>query len=313
LSVRCQGIRDDGGFDMDILATGAERVRALEIALGGEPPEDRRSAAELDRHIRQRFERRRMRRAEAMARLERQNTFIQELRERDPDQYRLLEGLAQASRRQSRVKPRRASEDKSHQLPELERVEPRIAVGSGFTLKVPPYDDQGQGIQGDGSADASPDALHGSYYLQTDTQCNSAGAWAGIAVNFFAITDNPFQRFAALVDYDYQWWEGADLFVGADNNGSTNIWVWGFTEQRWVLQQANVGPWWSADVNNSENDDDQLGRESLQVYFPAFGGNWYKVWFWSSLESDGSCFAWYEGTSENSISIKIPLVVFGSL
>lgn len=292
---------------MDILATGAERVRALEAALGGQPPEDNGSGAELDRHIRKRFDQRRTRHAEAMARLERQKALIQELRERYPDLSSLLERLT----RTSTPRPRWTSVDRPRRLPQLERVEPKIAVGSGITVKAPPYDDQGQSVQGD--ADASPDALQGSYFLKTFAQCNSAAAWAGIAVNFFAIADNPFQRFAALIDYDYDWFEGADPFVGAHNNGSTNIWVWGFTEQRWVLQQPNLFPGWSADVNNSDNGDDQSGRESLQVDFPAFGGNWYKVWVWSSLESDGSCFLWNEGTSVNNLNVQIPFVVFGSL
>ncbi len=162
---------------MDVLATGADRVRALETALGGQPPEDRAPAAELDRYNRQRSDQRRTRYAETKVLLERRNALIQDLRERHPDLSSLLESLAQASLTKSGDRPRRQSGDRRHRLPQLERVEPRLAVGSGFTLKAPPYDDQGQGVQGDASA--SPDALQGNYSLQTTANCAAAYAWAG--------------------------------------------------------------------------------------------------------------------------------------
>ena len=50
---------------MAVLAFGAEKVRALELALGGKPPKKAadQSLAELKRHVSERFERRKVDRA----------------------------------------------------------------------------------------------------------------------------------------------------------------------------------------------------------------------------------------------------------
>jgi hypothetical protein len=296
---------------MDILATGAERVRALETALGGQPPEDRNSATEIDRYVRRRFDQRTARHAEAQSRLEQRDALLQDTREAHPDLYTFFEKLDQTSATKSPHRPPRKSVERPPRLPHLNGTEPKIAAGSGFTLKVPPYDDQGQGINGDASA--SPDALQGNYNLQTNSNCGTSTAWAGIAVNFYAISDNQFQRFAALMDYDYDWGDQTDIFSEAHNGGNTCIWVWGYTEQRWVLQQSKAGPWWDSDVRDAGSGDDEGGRLTIETQFPAFGGNWYKAWVFSALESDGNCGFLSSSYSWNSYNVQIPFVVFGSL
>jgi hypothetical protein len=298
---------------MDVLATGAERVLALETALGGEPPKDRKPAAELDRYMRQRFDQHRTRYAEATARAEQRTALIQEMRETHPDLYSLLEKLAQTSATKSADRPPRESLDTPRRLAHLKKIEPKIAVGSGFTIKVPPYDDQQQGVDYDASA--SPDALQGNYTLQSDANGGGSSAWAGIGINFYAISDDIFQPFKARIDYSSGWGDNSEIFTEAHNNGATNIWVWGYTEQRWVCQQDNLWPSWHSYVSNAGPDEDSYsGAETLQAQFPAFAGHWYQAWVWSSVESDGSSAGGdFSSYSSNISSVQIPWVIFGSL
>ena len=61
---------------------------------------------------------------------------------------------------------------------------------------------------------------------------------------FFSTEDNPAQRIAALFDYDYSWLDSSDWYT-AHNGGSTNIWVFGHSENAWLLQQGGFFSSWS--------------------------------------------------------------------
>jgi hypothetical protein len=295
---------------MTTMAYGAEKVHALELALGGKPPQDgiQHATAELHRYIGEQFERCKLRHEKMAALLAKQSEFLSSRLNLDKASNAFSQEL-----RETRAKPttplKRVSRPK---------IEPKMVAGSGFWLKAPPYNDQGQAISGD--ANASPDALNGSYTLGMAGGGGSSSAWAGLAIDFFAVEDNPFQRFAAFAEYDYQWFDDSNNWATATNDASTNIWVWGNTERRWVLQQGNFPPTWNDSINNFSQSNgsggdgsEQFARQSFEVSFPAFGHNWYRVWIWSS----GSCSDVYNflsgSVASQRQSFEIPFVVFGSL
>jgi hypothetical protein len=293
-----------------IVAYGAEKVRALELTLGGKPPKQSRqhAASELHRYVQEEFERRKLMRTKMNALLTRQRELLSKITIVDKSTEAYFEEL----RRKRKKRPQPSKPRKRAPHP---KIEPRMVAGSGFWLKVPPYDNQLWAAEGE--AEAAPDALNGTYVLN---MAHSSSAYAALEIDFYAIEDNPFQRFAAVVDYDYNWYDESNLWAPATNYAETRIWVWGNTENRWVWQQGGFSPNWNDSINNFQQSNgsggdgsDQFGTESLEVFFPAFGNNWYQVWIWSI----GSCgdlnslpswsWAWqYQ-------NMQIPFVVFGSL
>ncbi len=205
---------------------------------------------------------------------------------------------------------------KPHKRPPRKKIEAQMVSGSGFWLKTPPYDGQGQGASGD--ARANPDGFAGNYTLQVQGGGSSSSAWAGLAINFFATEDNIFQRFAALVEYDYWWLDFSDLDT-AHNDAATNIWIWGFTENRWVCQQRGLSPSWTDGTSWYEqhgsggDGSEQIGTQSLEVFFPAFGGNWYQAWVWSWGSCDDANDFGANSSAAQWQNLQVPFVVFGSL
>jgi len=115
-------------------------------------------------------------------------------------------------------------------------IEPRMVVGSGLTVKVPPYDTNDQWSWGNGVGSAVPST--GQYTVRAR---GDGWAFAGVAANFLATENNPTPRFAALVDYLYYWFDWSSLGT-AHNDASTHIWIWGFTENEWVHNGGNLDP-----------------------------------------------------------------------
>ena len=85
---------------------------------------------------------------------------------------------------------------------------------------------------------------------------------------------------AALVDYDYYWFDWSSL-ANAQNDGATHIWIWGW----------------------------QSGTEAIEAYFPAFGNNWCQAWVWSGASRDSS---FYSGAALAQ-NMTVPYMVLGSL
>ncbi len=288
---------------MNMLAYGAQQVRTLELALGGKPPEEgaKQAAAELNRHVQEQFEHRKANFAHINELLRRQREpFLDLMKANNRPAVNLKEGLSQLL-----TKPR--------ERPTLEKIEPRMVTGSGFWLKTPPFDHQGQNASG--NARANPNGLDGTYSLEINTNAigGSSSAWAGLAIDFFATEDNPFQRVAALVDYDYAWIDGSDLET-AHNDAATNIWIWGFTEKRWVWQQNGLSPSWSDGTSWFEvHTNEDSGRETLEVFFPAFGKNWYQVWVWSWGSCDDAFAVLASSVASQWQRMRVPFVVFGQL
>jgi hypothetical protein len=183
-----------------------EQVRAYERALGGEPPRaaQRKSQSELTRYLAQRLT------------LQRTNIELKRIHEQ-------------------RIKRKLAR-------PALRKFEPRVITGSNFAFHAPPYDVAYTFNPSGNAADANPST--GTY----DLACQSFGdgnqqVAAGVASWFFCTEAAVDQRFAALIDFSYDWFDYATAYV-AHNDLRTRIWIWGATENDWALQ-ADVQPSWS--------------------------------------------------------------------
>jgi hypothetical protein len=140
---------------------------------------------------------------------------------------------------------------------------------------------------------------------------NREGA-AGFFAWFFATEDNPMQRFAALVQYSFDWWDDASGYV-AHNDLRTRLWVWGHTENRWV-GQSEGSPAWSDGVGWFESHgNSDSGNVSNEMFFPAIANQWYQAWVWSdaSAYADGG----FWGIADSSVHFDsvVPFIVFGSL
>ena len=295
---------------MAVLAFGAEKVRALELALGGKPPKKAadQSLAELKRHVSERFERRKVDRAAMHPLLEGAQAPLLELVKADST-------AAQNVKKRRNIILSRRKERLRGKHPRM-KIEPRMVTGSGFWLKAPPYDQPFQSAAGD--ATASADVNAGVYSFSMTGNGSSAAASAGVGMWFFATMDDPAQRIAALVDYDFRWLDSSTWYT-AHNDGATNIWVWGNSENAWVLQQGGFFPSWSdgtgwlEDHGSGGDGSEQFGRESLEAFFPAAGNNWYFAWIWSDGSCDDSSGAFGFSFAQQSQSMSVPFVVFGSL
>ena len=287
---------------MAILAYGSKPVHALEHTLGGTIAKSvsKRPHNELNRHVKEQLEQRKVRWAKSNLMLQKARAPLVELLMKD-----------------KRTKASAKLFHRVHARPKLTRkkstrteIEPQMIAGSSLTVKVPPYDNYGQ--NGVGTGHGSADVFTGQYVIEVS---GTGGAWAGVAVNFLATDDNPSQRFAALFDYDY-FWDDWSALATAHNDGGTNIWIWGFSENRWVYQTGSLNPSWSdgtgwyEEHGSGGDGSEQSGRQSLEAYFPAFRNNWYQAWVWSSGSCDDN--GTYSGASQQQI-MSVPFVVFGSL
>jgi hypothetical protein len=291
---------------MTVLAYGTKQVRELERAMAGAPPKGRAKApmAALDRYMDELFKRQRARLAESSRLAERWRQAVLPGAREDEAKLKQLKAEAKAQF-DKRSKQKR---DKPKPL----KFEPRFIVGSTFLLKAPPYDGAWQWAN-DSHVGAQSNAAAGTCDLgaQSFGDHNREGA-AGFFAWFLAPEDNPMQRFAALVQYSYDWWDDASGYV-AHNDLRTRLWVWGQTENRWV-GQSEGSPAWSDGVGWFESHGNtDSGTVSNEMFFPAAANQWYQGWVWSdaSAYADGG----FWGIADSSVHFDsvVPFVVFGSL
>jgi hypothetical protein len=285
---------------MTVLAQGAEKVRALELALAGKPPDGaaEQSLFELKREIERRSERRSNRMQKLKSVYERASAPFRELAKSDDEVSRYLREQKGAFPRRDRKLPRKTVAHK---------VESQMAIGSSIWIKVPPYDMPLTFTYGSGEAWA--DVTSGSCQAYTIGE-GSGGGSAGLMVSFLATEDNLSQRFAALVEYGYEWIDDAFFFT-AHCDGTTTISVWGASENDWVTQSGNLVPSWSDGAGWLDNHGDEGdGTESLQVFFPVRKNNWYFAWVRCDVSSDDT---YPQSLGMGEIDLTIPFVVFGSL
>jgi hypothetical protein len=220
----------------------------------------------------------------------------------DRDDPKLAKSLAATRAAYARRSKRRTK------APRLERVEPSITLGSIQLLKGAPYDSSWTF-----GAEASANKADGSFHLAAQSIGDGfSEVAAGIAVWFFSPGENMGQRFAAPLNYSYDWWDMASGYV-AHNDLRTRIWIWGDSEQRWV-SQTEVSPQWSDGVGWFESHgNSDGGLMTIETFFPARANSWYLAWVWSdaSIYADGGF--WGIAASSVRFDTSVPFVVFGGL
>jgi hypothetical protein len=294
---------------MTVLARGAKQVRSLERAIAGTPPKagSTASRAWLERHMAERFKQQQTRLTETSRMAERWRELL--FKDVHKDDARLKRLKEQAKAQLEKRKKRKI------ERPKRLEIEPRFIVGSSFLLKAPPYDGAWQWANVS-NAQAQSDASRGTCDLKVQSFGNgNREVAAGFFAWFFAPEDNPMQRFAALLQYSDDWWDDASGYV-AHNDLRTRLWVWGQTENRWVVQ-SEMSPSWSDGVGWFESHGNDPGGDSgtisNETFFPASANNLYQAWVWSdaSAYADGGSF----GSADSSIQFDsvVPFMVFGSL
>jgi hypothetical protein len=294
---------------MRVFAYGAEKVRALELALGGHPPKPAgdKAIAELTRLAQERIAQRRAFRATVDPLLERASAPLRQLINADAD---AVSSVAELQRfLKSRIPP-------PPRKPTGFKIEPRMVTGSGILVKVPPYDLTWQFRSGD-VTQVDTDAMFGNYGFVTSYHVgDEASAGAGLGIWFFATDADPQQRFAAWLEYDFSWSDLSSFWFTGQTEGDTDIWVWGASENTWVAQQSYF-PSWSDSItnfaqNNGSNGDGSaiVGSGSLEIYFPTAANSWYLVWVFSRASNE-----WTGGWSwaYSFLGAAVPFVVFGGL
>ena len=291
---------------MTKITSGAKNVKKLEQAMGGTPPA---SALQASRAALQRITAERLRsygkaRDEAAKLAEpMRKAIFSHLDKDDPTIARNRAATKALFERRSK---------RTIQSPKLEKFEPHFSVGSNLWLKVPPYDDAWT-FGAASNTVATADKASGQCSLAAQSFGDGTlEVAAGVMVWFLAPADDPQQRFAALMDYSYDWWDSAAGYV-AHNNFTTRLWVWGATEQRWV-GQADVSPSWSDGVGWWEDHSgEDGGRIAVQTYLPVRANQWYAGWVWFDAipYADSGFF----GSAFSSIHFNatVPFVIFGSL
>jgi hypothetical protein len=290
---------------MTVFARGTERVKALQHAMGGAPPRPAldKSKALLERYVSERSKQRR-----AMLKETRnitrsfQEKILSSVPKNDGSVKRMVAEQKRLVQKRSRLKI---------QKPKLLKIEPQVIAGSNFWLKAPPYDTSWHA----GNFSAA-DAGGGDYQLAVQSFGDGTmEAAAGVAVWFFAPADDPQQRFAALLQYNDDWWDFASGYV-AHNDLRTRLWVWGATENRWVVQ-ADVSPNWSDGVGWFESHGNDpagdAGTISVETFFPVSAGNFYLGWVWSDVNVYADGGFWGIAASSLQFNATVPLIVFGSL
>lgn len=296
---------------MTVLAYGAKSVRGLEEALGGSPPKKtgEQALAALEKHVRERSERRKSQFAEMRPVLERAQAPLLEIVKADASAVQTLE------KRRDLIRAR--GKQKLRAIHSRMEIEPRVVTGSTLWLKAAPYDVPFQAANGD--ATAASDINAGVYSLSMTGNGSSAAASAGLGVWFWSTEETPSQRIAALFDYDYSWLDSSTWYT-AHNDGATNIWVWGDRENDWVLRQPGFDPNWSdgtgwlEDHGSGGDGSEQFGRETLEAFFPAAANSWYLAFIWSDGSCDDSSGGLFGFSFAQQVqSMSVPFVFFGSL
>jgi hypothetical protein len=275
----------EGG--MTILAYGAKDVRKFERALFGAPSRAaiEKSRKALNGHISKRFAAEKAAQADAARFTKRvQQRLLADLIKNDP----LL---------RSDLEKRRAILKRSPKLvmprpkinPQMKPV-PRVVAGSLEWIKSPPLDAQFTNPPTEIGVFADSNA--GVYGLQLQSiEGGSYRAAAGLGTAFFAPAQDSMQTFGVSFLFNSAWSDSAYGFT-ADNQLTTNIWVWGGLENAWVFQ-GNGTPAWS---DHATWFDSHSGGGSSFYFqdatFPALANGTYAVWFWSEgfVNASGSFF-----------------------
>jgi hypothetical protein len=194
-------------------------------------------------------------------------------------------GLKQLAADQSRLIERRAKLIRLPLLAKGKRPMPRSLTDTASVTRGPPYDfTYPSPSQPPG---ASADQNTGVYDLAVQSIGNGDQA-VGAGIGFWFSSDaagNPAQRFTAVVDFSFDWWDSAAGYV-AHNNARTWLSVWGMSENGWVVSSGDQTPSWSDGAGWYENHgNNQSGTSVCQTFFNARPNSLYACWVQSSADA----------------------------
>jgi hypothetical protein len=302
--------------DMPLLAKGADAVRKLGQALRSEIHRAaiEQSRTHLERHVAERFERRKAQRADVSRLLKRSREgLVTHFLRDNPDIEKDLEQWRAARQGSGRL---RIAKPQSRR-----RLEPWIRAGSFEWFANPPYDVEwfwpASNVQFDNPGaeylQASADAQNGSYTVGAQTYGSQPYlAAAGVGIFFNAPAEDTMQNFGAFLNYTDGWTVTAD-FYSATSTLQTYLWVWGISENAWVAQ-TNIGPSLNEDVGwlNSNGPTTDNGTVGASVPFPAAANSQYICWVWSGGTVDSENFATFLSQAQVQLEVTVDYIGFGT-
>jgi hypothetical protein len=210
--------------------------------------------------------------------------------------------LKQIAVEQSRLIERRAKLVGRPLLAKGKLPIPRSPADAASVTRGPPYD--GTYTLPGGQGSESADQNTGVYDLRVQSIGNGDQT-VGAGIGFWFSSDaagNPAQRFTAVVNFSFDWWDSAAGYV-AHNTAHTWLTVWGMSENGWVAWSGDQTPSWSDGVGWYENHgDDQSGTSVCVTIFNARPNSLYFCWVQSSADAyaDSGVF----GNAASSIHIN---------
>jgi hypothetical protein len=292
-----------GDIAMPVLATGEDRVRRLQQALGGSPPAGvgERPAASIKQFLAEHRGRQRALRDEQVAiQRDAAELLLGQLKD-DPRLASLSERAKSLAERRQRQK---------HAFRPIARsAESAVIFGSDIWIKTPPYDE----LFTDGRDVTVQADAAGNYVIQA--QSLGDGYYEGSA-GFGTVYYSPYvdtnKRFSVLLQYDDNWWDSA-MAVTAQNFLVTRLWIWGAREGFWV-QQVDTGPSQNDSVGwFDSHGGDPFGTVALETHFVAQADSWYTGFIWSEASVNSGSLGPF-GFSDSSIDFhaSVPFVVFAT-
>jgi hypothetical protein len=174
----------------------------------------------------------------------------------------------------------------------------------------PPYDNQWVNNPAHQTANAS--AANGTYDLAVQSLGNGTQDVSAGLVSRFLCTVSGLQRFAAVIDFSDDWWDSASGYA-AHNYVSTRLWVFGESENAWVVK-TEVQPSWSDGVSwfehHGNDPNGQTGEISVETFFQGQANNWYQGWVWTDAQAYGNSGSLGFGASSIKFSASVPWMLF---
>ncbi|MFF7442506.1 hypothetical protein [Streptomyces sp. NPDC008122] len=289
---------------METHAHGVDEVKALEDSLGFRVPAPAVTEAACKDLIRV-----------LEARVERQ---AEEAR-RDADLSRpVLEvllgtpGMEQARERMLADQKSRMTANVTPSPLSPARISPADAqfrASANFAVKVPPYD--GDFATGAG---ARVDKNLGTFSLDVQVFGGSDSCYLSFGSWFYTPQDNPFQRFAAPIEFNKHWRQHAMGYV-AHSDFATFVSVHDGTTNTDAIPPIRVQPSWSDGVGWAEEHGEDVDGDFTiaEVFFPATAGHVYfcQLAFSAAVDSDSGIFGFADSTIH--LNGRVPRLVLGSL
>jgi hypothetical protein len=289
---------------MAIAVRGHEQVRNYMRALGGEPRPSaiKKAKAEMSRFLAQRSKDRNQARKEVDSILAKTSALVlKQLHDASPD-------LKKENAQLRRVLEQRAK--RKLERPRIRKMD--SIISSDTAILTPPYDDQFTHESGTQQT-ANADKTKGTYDLAVQSFGDGNQEVQAGLISFFLCTVPGLQRFAAVIDFSDDWWDSAQGYV-AHNDVTTALWVWGVSENTWVVQTP-VQPSWQDGVSwfdhHGNDPTGDNGSISVETFFQGQASSWYHGWVWTdalAYSNGGGSLGF--GASSIKVSISVPWMLF---